>query len=347
MKHQTTRRAAILLPVLVLLDACSSEPDRKPAPAPRAVTVTKQLVRSPARKLRIAGTAAPWKQETLSFQVGGRIVWVIEPERLVSGPSVDEDFRPGRDGTVIARIDPERHQSALDSAHAHSAAIEAQLKATREQLESVLPQDQAKADAELKRTRENRDRLQRAVERNAVAGTELTNAQAAFETARAAVESVRGQMRSKRSDLEGLKAQVTQAKEAVKKAEFDLRDTELRAPFDGRVTQVAVVPGALVQTGSPVAELVMMDPIKVELTVSTRLEREIGDGDAALVFPRGSATPIVANLYQRDSIADSATRTVRVTFICRNPEVTNRPEGVDVIEDAFPLIQFPTGNTRK
>ena len=340
--NRSERNAAALFAGAIAAFGCSEEPPPPEMP-PRAVVAIEQALRSPAQRLRLAGTAAAWKQETLSFEVSGRVAWVIEPEQSVSGPSVDESFRPGKDGTVIARIDPERYENALRAAQASLASIQAQLRATRQQLEDVLPQDLAQAESERKRAEDNFQRMQRAVERNAVAGTELTNAQAAFDTSRAAVDSVRGRLKAKQSELEGLQAQVAQAEQSVQNAEIDLRDTELRAPFSGRVTQVSVVPGALVQPGTPVVELVMMDPIKIELTVSARTDRKIGDQDQALVFPREADEPIVASVYQRDSVADSATRTVRLTLICRNPEITDAPVDATLIEDVIPLIQFPAG----
>ncbi|MCR9244630.1 MAG: HlyD family efflux transporter periplasmic adaptor subunit [bacterium] len=325
---------------------CSKEVLEAAPPVPRAVHAVEQVVRDPSRRLRIAGVAGAWKRETLSLQVGGRIVWVTEPEKSVTGPTIDEAFLPGRDGTVIARVDPERYQSALDAAKASHAAAKARLEATRQQLEEVLPQDEAKAETELKRATDNRDRIRRAVERNAVAGTDLTNAEAAVKTAQANLESVRGRLRAQRSELAGLKAQVDQAEQAERSAALDLRDTELRAPFTGRITQVHVVPGALVQPGTPIAELVMMDPIKIDVTVATSTAREIGNQDQGQVFTEGDDEPLIANLYQRDSITDSATRTVRLTLICRNPEITAVADGAQVVEDVIPLIEFPVGDRR-
>lgn len=347
MKNQrnTLGHAALLL-LPVAMSGCSPEIAKQAAPLPRAVTAIEQVVRDPARKLRIAGAVGAWKRETLSFQVGGRIVWVHEPEKSVLGPTIDEAFLPARDGQVIARIDPERYQSALDSANASLAAISATLRSTKQLLEEVLPQDQAKAEAELKRAHDNRDRIKRAVERNAIAPTELTNAEAAFQTATAGLESIHGQLRAKQSDLEGLQAQVQQAEQAGHKAEIDLRDTELRAPFTGRITQVKVVPGALVQPGTPIAELVMMDPIKIDVTVSTQTAREIGDQDQGLIYWEGGTEPLIANLYERDSTTDTATRTLRLTLICRNPEITETSNGAQLIEKVLPMIQFPAGNKR-
>lgn len=332
--------------VLLIAPSCSPEQERVVEPSPRAVVAVEQVVRDPGRKLRIAGAAGAWKRESLSFQVGGRIVWVIEPEKSVRGPTIDEDFLPGRDGDVIARIDPERYENALASANASLAAVEANVRATRQQLEEVLPQSRAQAETELRRASDNRDRIKRAVERNAVAATELTNAEASVETAKAGLESVRGQLMAKQSELEGLQAQAKQAAQAARSAEIDLRDTELRAPFAGRTTQVSVVPGALVQPGTAIAQLVMMDPIKIGITVSTQTARAIGDQDQGLVYTEGAEEPLLASLYQRDSITDSATRTVGLTLICRNPETTGPENGVPVFEDRMPLIQFPVDKAR-
>ena len=52
------------------------------------------------------------------------------------------------------------------------------------------------------------------------------------------------------------------------------------------ITALQVVQGAVVEAGSPVVTLTLMDPIQVAVEVSAEDERSIRDGDRAVLLPR-------------------------------------------------------------
>lgn len=87
-----------------------------------------------------------------------------------------------------------------------------------------------------------------------------------------------------RSRLQGLLAQVS-------RAELDLEDTTLEAPFDGRVREVMVGPGQYVAAGSQVAEVYPGGIVEIEVRLSPE--------DAALLGPLWSSTDIVVPLPAR------------------------------------------------
>ncbi len=337
----TAKERATALSVLLLAAACDEPVAEAEVLPPRAVVAVEQRIVDLARSTRVAGTTVAWKEEHLSFELAGRVTWVIEPETTVRGPSVGDDYERGNDGQVIARIDPERYESALTTAKAAMASARAQLASTREQLEQVLPKQRAQAQAELERSESNLARMESALERNAVAPTVVTDARAAYQSAAAAVERIDGELASLKSQIDGLQAQVDQAEQAVHRAELDLRDTELRAPFDGRITEVALVPGALVQPGAPVAQLVMMDPVKIEVTVSSETDRQLRTKDMVTIHT-ADGTALPAGVYQRGSTTDTATRTVQLTLMARNPTVGERIDDAVPVEDVMPLIEFQT-----
>jgi multidrug efflux pump subunit AcrA (membrane-fusion protein) len=67
--------------------------------------------------------------------------------------------------------------------------------------------------------------------------------------------------------IEQAEARVTQAMAAMESAELALDKTQIRAPFDGFVTDVLVEPGALITPGSPVATAVDADPLSLTVQV--------------------------------------------------------------------------------
>lgn len=65
-----------------------------------------------------------------------------------------------------------------------------------------------------------------------------------------------------------LSAGLREARQALQRARVRLDYTVVRAPFDGYVQRVHVLPGELVQPGSPMVEVVAAEPLKVVASVS-------------------------------------------------------------------------------
>ena len=77
---------------------------------------------------------------------------------------------------------------------------------------------------------------------------------------------------ARQEDRDALRAQIRQAEAAVRLAQIHLRNTSIRAPISGIVSQRFLDQGALVSTTAPVLRIVAMDRVKV---VAQVVEREI------------------------------------------------------------------------
>lgn len=113
-------------------------------------------------------------------------------------------------------------------------------------------------------------------------------------------------------------ARLREAERLARQTEVDLRDTRLYSPFHGQVSKVHVIPGAYVERGQPVVSVQMMDPVKVEIAVSPRTDRQINYGDMLKVYIEGNKTPLEGTVWFKGSVADAATRTFMVTLLVRN-----------------------------
>jgi len=78
---------------------------------------------------------------------------------------------------------------------------------------------------------------------------------------------------STRRELSAHRSGLTEAEQAVRRAELDLEAARVTAPFDASVSDVAVTRGANVQSGSPLVTLVDLATIRVPAEV---LERDFG-----------------------------------------------------------------------
>ncbi|MEM8953316.1 MAG: efflux RND transporter periplasmic adaptor subunit [Verrucomicrobiota bacterium] len=136
---------------------------------------------------------------------------------------------------------------------------------------------------------------------------------------------------SMEADALAASAQVESAKARLRQADLDVRNTELWAPFDAEVSEVFVRAGGYARAGERVANLVMIDPVKIDVSVSAKTHRRLSEGDFVKVFVNGEELSSPAAVYQKSTVADPATRTFTVTVIIRN-QVVEGAEGEELAE---------------
>lgn len=177
---------------------------------------------------------------------------------------------------VIARLDPTDYQLALQAAQNGLATAES---ATR-QLAAQVAAGQAgigQAQAALEAAIAKNDGAQKAYERarelqRNSAGTQaaLDAAEASAKSAAAEVQSANAALAQARAQLAVLEAQqdtarleVQSARTNVAKGERDLGFTEIRAPFDGILTERQIEVGSYVVPGSRIGTLVPVERVYV------------------------------------------------------------------------------------
>lgn len=116
-----------------------------------------------------------------------------------------------------------------------------------------------------------------------------------------------------------LKSGLDRAEIRVRKARLDLERTRVRAPFQGRVASVAVVPGQLVGQGAELMTVVDLDPIKVQVQV---LEGELTHlapgGRAEVTFSAFPDETFDGSIETINPLVEEQTRTARVTVVVPN-----------------------------
>lgn len=113
------------------------------------------------------------------------------------------------------------------------------------------------------------------------------------------------------------------AEAAVAAAEKDIANTRIRAPFDGLLESDTAELGTLLQPGSPCAQLLDLDPIKlVGFVAEAEVERvQIGAPAGARL---SSGREVLGTVTFISSSADPTTRTFRVEATLANPDLTIR-----------------------
>ncbi len=246
-------------------------------PNPRPVTALELRELNPVKPLQLTGSVMSWKEQDISFEVSGRVEWIVEMGTNLEG-RWEEDGKVHIPGDVMARIDKRHNQIRLKAALA----------------------EQERAQAEYVRKKQ-------AWDKKAISEVDFIRATA---------------------DRDSSEAQFEQA-------DYDLDRCTLHAPFPGEVSEVFIEAGGYVQVGKPVAHLVMMDPIKVDISVSAQTAENLKLRDHVRLYLPGDENPVIGRVYEKSTVADPETRTFRVSIITRNLQ------NIGALTPGDPLLKYP------
>ncbi|MES2096343.1 MAG: HlyD family secretion protein [Pseudomonadota bacterium] len=244
---------------------------------PPRTSLTATIIFAGLAVIGVALVLAAWRlppfsssyESTDNAYVRGRTT-VISPQ--VSGYVTDvlvRDFDTVAPGQELVRIDDRIYRQRVDQASAQVAAQEATLdnsdQAARSRAAALQAQDAAVANAEaqLLRARADMRRVNDLVTDGSVSLRErdqtlaaLRQAQAGVLQAKAAREIARQDIRTVEVGRGGQAAGVSGANAARKLAEIDLANTIIRAPENGRLSEIGVRRGQYVTAGSQLMFLV-------------------------------------------------------------------------------------------
>lgn len=168
-------------------------------------------------------------------------------------------------GEVVLRLDPEPYRLALAEAQATLRAAEASLAAARRR-SAAEAQNADSAAEEIRRAEEDLalatrtvERLRPLVEQGYVSRQEFDEAVTAEASAEVSLAQARRTATASRDLVQttaALEAEVEAARAAVALARWELENTEVRAPFDGRVVGLSTGVGQYLLPGAPVFTLI-------------------------------------------------------------------------------------------
>jgi len=134
------------------------------------------------------------------------------------------------------------------------------------------------------------------------------------------------QVRAEREKIARARSGLEQKQVLLRQAELKLARTRVKAPFDGWVADLKVVPGQHVTAGTELMTIVDLDPIKVEVQV---LEAELGDLEAGrkatVTFAAYPGERFEGRVETINPVVDPESRTGRVTVILDNKDHRIKP----------------------
>ncbi|VWX47346.1 HlyD family secretion protein [Novosphingobium sp. 9U] len=215
---------------------------------------------------------AGWAQETDNAYVRGKVT-VISPQvngYITSVPV--QDFQLVKQGQILATIDDRIYAARVAQAKANVAAQLASLansqQSERSRQAALAGQAAGVASAQAQEVRAEADmrRARALVSDGSISAREFDQTRAALLAAQAAVRQAQAQQGVGEQDVRsvvvgrgGLEAGVENARAALRLAQIDLDNTRIRAPADGRLSEVGVRQGAYVTSGTQLMFLVPHD----------------------------------------------------------------------------------------
>jgi multidrug efflux pump subunit AcrA (membrane-fusion protein) len=229
---------------------------------PRQVAITVVARDAVRRAVDVVGTLAAVDQVTISSEADGTVRAILAD----LGDRV-------KAGQVLIELDREKQQYTYEQQQAALARALAQYGAPNPQHLPDIEQtpDVQKAKADLVQANQAFARADELFARMLIS-------QQAYDDAKTAVQSKQASYDSALQSARNLRASIQASEATMKLAGRQLRDTDIRAPFEGYVEKRLVNLGELVKAQMPVMAVVRLDPLKVTAELPERMAPWISEG---------------------------------------------------------------------
>lgn len=283
------------------------------------VAVTKAVVQNITESVSANGKIQPEVEIKISSDVSGEIRELYIKE----GDSV-------KAGQLLARIDPELYQSALDRTEAALNNSKANLANSKARL--------LQADAKL-------NELQKQYQRNTRLHDEKLLSDAEFETITSTYVSGKAEVEASKQTILGAQYTVQSQEASLKEAKKNLTRTEIFAPVNGVVSKLGVEKGERVvgtsqMAGTEMMRIANLNDMEVSVDVNENDIVKVGTGDTAMVEVDAYGTRKFKGIVTE--IANSATTTAQTT----SDQVTNFVVKIRILRSSYADLTTLYGSKR-
>jgi len=315
MRH--TSRAAAVVALIVgagLAGGCSKSQTAAQArgrdEAAKPVQVEAVRQETVHRAVEAVGTLAAVDEVTISSEAEGHV------SRLLA--DLGDRVRAGQ---VLVELDREKSSYNLEQQKAAHARALAKFGASDS---AHLPPiektpDVQKAQAELVQAKQSFERAQELHKRQLVPRQTLDDAETMLQSKQASYDAALQNAKNLRADIDASGA-------AMKLADRQLRDTDIRAPFDGYVQKRLVSLGEYVKVQTPVMSVVRIDPLKVTAEIPEKMAPwiKIGEG-VELNVDAYPDTPLTGKISRISPAVNTSTRAFPFEALVPNGDALLKP----------------------
>ena len=274
-----------LLPAGIVALACliafyfvSTKPHAKPNPQHeviRAVQVEPIKYGTLSPLIVSYGQVVSSREAEIRAMVAGRLTWVADA--LQDGAAVTA-------GTELFHIDRFDYDIALTESTTDLAEAQARTKELRAELNSEIALREI-ADAQLELRQRDLNRSADLRKKNQISDKALDDATIAFNTAAESSQLREQRISTLKARIEQQQAVVERFSARVQKAQRDVDDTVIRAPFDGYLTDTTNALGKRVGVGEALARLIADDEMQVRF--------QLANDDFARLVTAGNADSLI------------------------------------------------------
>ncbi len=328
----------IMLPVIILiLTGCwVNDGDMAEEPVAVAVEVAEIKVDAGPAGRQFAGLVVPYRQAKLAFSVPGRIEAIKVSE--------NSDVHSGQVLLSLAKEDYVRQVSLAQAQLEVSLAQLARAKTGAREAEILAAQaNLLEVKALVKQRQQELDELQKMPE-DLASGEMMQKASMALEVvlareqaAQAAVDALAAGPTLE--ELAILQAQVKVAEAALAVAKGKLAETDLVAPWSGRILKIMATQGEVLGVGVPTVVLGEVDRVRVVINNPSGVRYRRGD-QAFIPF-----AGLTGEVHSIGGVYDAGTHTQAVELIFANPDNRLIPGSVVMVEITkpaeVPLVTIP------
>lgn len=235
-----------------------------------------------------------------------------------------------RAGQLLARIDPELYQSALDRSEASLNNSKANLANTKARL--------TQAEAKL-------SELEKQYQRNQKLHDQRLMSDAEFETAKSTFLSAKAEVEAGKQSILGAQFTVQSQEASLKEARKNLLRTEIFAPVNGIVSKLSVEKGERVvgtsqMAGTEMMRIANLNDMEVSVDVNENDIVKVGLGDTTLIEVDAYGSRKFNGIVTE--IANSATTTSATT----SDQVTNFVVKIRILRASYADLTAKYGNKR-
>jgi RND family efflux transporter MFP subunit len=266
---------------------------------------TARVVEMPVgQTVTVNGTLAAYDQTTVSVKVPGRLQSI----------SVDLGTVVRR-GQVIATLEPEDYKLRVQQAQAATAQARARLglspEGTDDRVDPAQTATIRQAQAVLDEARFNRGRAQKLVEQGVVSRAEFDSADGAYKVAQGKYQDALEEIRNRQGLL-------SQRRSELALAVQQLAATTIVAPLSGIVQLKRSSVGEYLAAGTPVVDIVQMDPLRLQAEVPERDAPNVRSGQNVRVTVEGDANVYLGQIKRLSPTIKEQNRMLMVEADVRN-----------------------------
>ena len=307
-KNKTLTYLIIGVVVLIIVAFAGKKAGWFGKPEGASVTTAKVLHKTIIETVSANGRVQPEKEVKISSDVSGEIreLYVKEGDSVVAGK-------------LMARIDPELYQSALDRSEASLNNIKAALSTSRARL--------AQADARFQEIAAAYERNKKMYEQKLISDGEFETAKSTFLNAKSEVDAGKQTVMAAEYNVKSFEA-------SLKESRKNLTRTEIFAPVSGIVSKLIVEKGERVvgtsqMAGTEMMRIANLNDMEVSVDVNENDIVKVGLGDTAEIevdaYPNRKFKGMVTE------IANSATTSAATT----SDQVTNFVVKIRILRSSY------------